>query len=366
MWSMLNLADIYEPKQALTFNAYLAPARYGTSEKQAAWYKSSLEKLRALPGVTNAAITTALPWGNGAWVDDFRIENRSLVPGKFQSTQRITVSGSYFAALHIPILSGRIFNSSDGLDTQPTAIVSRGFAERYFPGENPLGRRIQMGPSRGSQEPWVRIVGISADASYSWVDREILPAIYLNAAQMPPPGGATYILVDQGNPLGLAAAARRALADLDPAVPLDAVQTYEQLLHETLTGLMNVAIWLGIDAFLALLLAAIGIFAVMANLVAERHREIGVRLTLGASREHILRMILRRAAILTGVGVTLGIVMAAALARMVANLLFGVRPGDPAVFVTTTVSIIAVALFASWAPARRAASVDPVESLRSE
>ncbi|MGA7317823.1 MAG: FtsX-like permease family protein, partial [Silvibacterium sp.] len=142
--------------------------------------------------------------------------------------------------------------------------------------------------------------------------------------------------------------------------------TYEQFLHEALTGLLNVSVWLGIDAFLALVLAAVGIFAVMANMVAERAREIGVRLTLGARREDILEMILGRAAVLTGAGVGLGIVMAAGLARMVANLLFGVRPGDPAVFVTTTVSIVIVALVASWAPARRAASVDPVESLRAE
>jgi len=149
-------------------------------------------------------------------------------------------------------------------------------------------------------------------------------------------------------------------------VPLDDMQTYEQYLHETLTGLMYVAAWLGIDALLALLLAAIGIFAVMANLVAERNREIGVRLTLGARREDILQMIMGRAAVLTGAGVVIGIVLAAGLARMVANLLFGVRPGDPVVFVTTTVAIVAVAFLATWAPARRAASVDPVESLRAE
>lgn len=366
MFSLLGSADRYGPKQALTFNAYLSPSRFTTAEKQVRWYENSLGKLRSLPGATHAEITTALPWGNGAWVDDFRIENRPLIPGKLQTSQRITVSGGYFAALHIPILSGRTFDSSDGIHAQPSAIISRGFAERYFPGENPFGRRIQMGPSRASKEPWVRIVGIADDATYSWIDRETVPAVYLNAAQMPPADSATYVVTSDGNPLALAPDVRKALASVDSAVPIDAMQTYEQYLHEILTGLMNVAVWLGGDALLALLLAAIGIFAVMANLVAERNREIGVRLTLGARREDILHMILGRAAVLTGAGVALGIALAAGLARMVSNLLFGVRPGDPVVFVTTTVSIIAVAFLASWAPARRAASVDPVESLRAE
>jgi len=366
MFSLLHFADRYSPKQALTFDAYLSPARFTTAEKQARWYEDSLNKLRSLPGATHAEVTTALPWGNGAWVDDFRIENRPVVPGKMQNSQRITISGGYFDALHIPILSGRTFNSSDGLNTQPSAIVSRAFVDRYFPGEDPIGHRIQMGAAGDSREPWVRIVGIAGDATYSWIDREARPAIYLNAAQMPPAEGATYIVTTDGNPLALAPDVRKSLAAVDSGVPLDDMQTYEQYLHETLTGLMYVAAWLGIDALLALLLAAIGIFAVMANLVAERNREIGVRLTLGARREDILQMIMGRAAVLTGAGVVIGIVLAAGLARMVANLLFGVRPGDPVVFVTTTVAIVAVAFLATWAPARRAASVDPVESLRAE
>jgi len=366
VWSMFSFADVYGPKQALTFNAYLPASRYTTSEKQIAWYKASLEKVRALPGVSAAAVTTALPYGNDEWMDDFRLEDRPLIPGKFQSAQRIAVDGGYFAAIHIPVLSGRDFNSSDGPETQPVAVVSRKFAELYFPGENPIGHRIQMGASRAGHEPWVRIVGVVGDASYTWIDRVVQPAVYFNAEQMPPAGGATYVVVAQGDPLSLAPAVRNALASVDAGVPLEAMQTYQQFLHETSIGFINVAVWLAGDAFLAFLLAAVGVFAVMANLVAERKREIGIRLTLGARREDILRMILSRAAVLTGVGVGLGIVLAAGLARMVANLLFGVRPGDPAVFVTTTVSIVIVALVASWAPARCAASVDPVESLRAE
>ncbi len=367
VWSMFSLADVHRPKQALTFSAYLPASRYTTQEKQIAWYKGSLEKLRSLPGVSAAAVTTALPYGEQQWSDDFRIEDRPLIPGKFQSAQRIAVDGGYFAAIHIPLLTGRTFNAGDGPQTQPVAIVSRKFAQLYFPGQDPIGHRIQMGASRAAHEPWVRIVGIAGDASYTWIDRAVEPAVYLNADQMPPENGATYIVVAQhGDPLALAPAVRNALASIDAGVPLEVVETYQQFLHETSIGFINVAAWLAGDAFLAFLLAAVGVFAVMANLVAERKREIGIRLTLGARREDILRMILGRAGILTGAGVALGVLLAAGLARMVASLLFGVQPGDITVFVTATLSISAVALLSSWVPARRAASVDPVDSLRAE
>jgi len=366
VWSMFSLADVHRPNRILTFSAYLPSDRYTTPERQIAWYRDSLEKLRALPGVSSVAVTTSLPYGDDEWIDDFRIENRPLVPGKFQSAQRITVDAGYFQSLHIPLLSGRNFGMGDGPSAQPVAIVSRKFAAQYFPGENPIGHRIQMGASRASREPWVEIVGVAGDATYLWIDRVIQPAVYFNALQMPPGGGATYAIVAQGNPLALTPEVRTALASVDAGVPLENVESYQQFLREASIGFLNVAAWLGGDAFLAFLLAAVGVFAVMANLVAERKREIGIRLTLGARREDILRMILGRAGVLTGVGVALGVVLAAGLARMLSSLLFGVQPGDPTVFVTTTLTITAVALLSSWAPARRAASVDPVESLRAE
>jgi putative ABC transport system permease protein len=365
MWSLLHVADIYQPKQILTFSVNLPPGRYPTDEKQAAWFAASLAKLRVLPGVTHAELTTTLPNGQDQWMDDFRIENRPLLPGKFQSAVRIAASSGFFETLHIPLFSGRIFNSGDTLDTQPVAMVSRAFAERYYPGDTPIGHRIQMGAPTDKQSRWVRIVGVVGDVNYLWIDRTVEPAVYLNAAQLPP-SGATYIVATNGNPLALTNAVRKALAALDPAVPLDLVQTYQQYLTEALTGLIYVASTLSVNAFIGLLLAAMGIFGVMANMVAERTREIGVRMALGASPQEMLTMILRRAALLTAIGVTAGIVLAAGLARLSANLIFGVRPNDPAVFVSISAAVVAIALLVSWGPARRAASIDPMRALRSE
>jgi putative ABC transport system permease protein len=365
MWALLHMADQFQPRQTLVFTTYLPPARYATDASSADWYNASLDKLRALPGVQHAEITTLLPNGQDGWMDDFNIENRPLQLGKFQSATRLTVSSGYFSALHIPILSGSSFSASQGPDSAPTAVVSRKFQERYFPGQDPIGHRIQMSAEAGHAAPWVRIVGICGDVSYQWIDRSPEPAVYLNAAQMPP-SEATYMISTAGDPLSLAPAARAALASLDPTVPLDQVQTYQRSLQDDLAGLSYVAAWLTIDAFVGLLLAAIGIFGVMANIVAERGREIGLRMALGASPRAMLQMILRRAALLTGIGVTAGILMAAAMARLCASLLFGVSPYDPAIFLSITATVTAIALLVSCGPARRAASIDPMRALRSE
>jgi predicted permease len=364
MNSMLHRADGCHPSKILTFNVQMPPARYDNPRKLAAFYADSLTKLRALPGVTHAEVSSALPYSDNGWMQDMAIENRPVVPGKFQSALHLQVSQGYFDAFHIPIVAGRAFSASDTLDTLPVAVVSQQFVARYFPGENPIGRRIRMGRA-DTKDPWLTIVGIAEETSYSTWDQTRQPAVYMSAAQVPLQG-TTYAVMTDGDPLSLAPAARKALAGLDPTLPLDVVMSYQQYLHELLTGLMYAAAMLAVDALIALLLAAIGIFGVMANLVGERTREIGLRLAVGARRADVLGMILGRASWLTAAGIGAGLVLAFGLARMVANLLVGVRPDDPAVFAGITATIAAIALVASWIPAYRAARIDPMEALRDE
>jgi predicted permease len=364
MSSMLHLADGYHPDKILTFNVQMPPARYDNPRKLAAFYADSLTKLRALPGVTHAEVSSALPYSENGWMQDMVIENRPMVPGKFQSALHLQVSQGYFDAFHVPIVTGRAFSSNDRLDTLPVAVVSQQFVARYFPGENPIGHRIRMGGA-DSKDPWLTIVGVAEETSYSTWDQTRQPAVYMSAAQVPLQG-TTFAVMTDGDPLALAPAVRSALAGLDPTLPLDVVMSYQQYLHELLTGLMYAAAMLAVDALIALLLAAIGIFGVMANLVGERTREIGVRLAMGARREDVLGMILSRASWLTAAGVGAGLLLAFGLAHMVANLLVGVRPDDPAVFASITATIVAIALVASWIPAHRAARIDPMEALRDE
>jgi putative ABC transport system permease protein len=366
MVAMMHIADQHNPSQTLTFSVHLPAARYDTPQKQAAWYQQSLDKLRSLPGVRHAEVTTALPHSDYGWLDDCQIENRPVAPGKFQSALRLPVSAGYFSAFHIPMISGRGFNSDDNVGSQPVAIVSRQFAAHYFPGEDPLGRRIRMGSGPKDQTPWLTIVGVVDEINYFlFLPRPDSGEVYMSATQLPP-DEATYSVITGGDPMAVAETARKALAQIDPALPLDGVETYAEYMREKLIGLAYVAVMLGTDALIALLLAAIGIFGVMANMVGERTREIGVRLAMGARREDVLQMILRRATWITGIGLVVGLVLASGLAHGVANLLYGVSPNDLLVFSVIPLTIALIALGSSWIPARRAARIDPMVALHDE
>ncbi len=364
MNSLLHLIDVYNPQHALIFTVNLPEARYDEPEKRAAFYRESLGRLRALPGVTHADTVGALPLSDDGWVQDFAIENRPVMPGKYQSALRIAVSDSYFDTMHIPIVSGRGLTRSDMIGTTPVAVVSEKFVNQYFPGQNPLGKRVHMGGS-DSKDPWLTIVGVARETSYEMWDHTPRVVVYMSATQIPM-NEVRYVIYTDGDPLALASPVRKAIASIDPLLPLKDLENWAQYQRESLVGLIYVAVDLGVDALIALLLAAIGIFAVMANLVGERTREIGVRLALGASREKVLSMILRRATWLTGVGLGVGLVLAFSLAHLVSNLIIGVSSSDPLVFSGVTVVIAAVAIAASWLPARRAARLDPMAALRDE
>lgn len=363
MRAMLHMADRYEPARILMFNVTLPEARYGTAQKRAAWFEESLKELRNLPGVTHAEVGNALPYSETAWTDNVSIEHRPVVPGKFQAALHLSVSPGYFSSFRIGMVAGRGFTGSDTLTSVPVAVISRKFATQYFPDGNAIGHRIRMGNK--DSEPWLTIVGVAEDTHFSMWFQEIKPAVFIDAAQLPPQG-ITYALTTGGNAAALAPAARKALAGLDSALPLDMVMPYDQYIHEMLIGLLYVAVMLAVDAGIALLLAAIGIFGVMANLVGERTREIGVRLAIGARREDVLRMMLRRAGILTVAGVGIGLALAFELSHLAAGLIFGVRPHDPVVFSLITATVALIALGSSWIPARRAARIDPMTALHDE
>jgi putative ABC transport system permease protein len=368
MQTQLHLADVVQPGKILSFNVTLPLKRFDTPEKQADWYRATVGKLRTLPGVTHAETASALPYSDAAWTQPFAIENRPEAPERLQRALRLTVGDGYLAAFHVPILSGRGFLPSDSLQSQPVAVVSRRFAQIYFPDGNAMGKRIRMGTGADPypvQTPWLTIVGVVEEVRYSTWDSSPKTEVYIDSAQVPMTG-MTYAVMTDGDAKALAPEARKALAGIDATIPLNDLMTYKQNLDEGMIGLNYAAAMLGMDALIALLLAAVGIFGVMANLVGERTREIGLRLAMGARREDVMRMILRKASVLMAVGLGVGLAMAFGLARLVAGLLVGVRPDDPLVFAPITALIAAIALTASWIPARRAAAVDPMVALRDE
>ena len=364
MNAMFHQADKYSPEKVLTLRVNLPIKRYDAPEKQAAFYAGVLERLRALPGASRVEISGALPYNDTGWEREFGIENRPAMPGAMQQAVYLAVSEGYFDALHIRLLNGRGFGQGDSTHSVPVALISRKLASSYFNGENPIGRRIRMGDNK-STDPWLTVVGVVDEVNYSLWEEYVRPAVYVSAAQNPLTQSTFAIFTDR-EPLSLAGAARKAVASIDPSLPVDPVETYHDLVRDDLVGLMYASVMLSVDALVALLLSAIGVFGVMANLVGERTREIGVRLAMGATKQDVLALILRRASWLTGVGVVAGLVLAFILSHLVSNLFRGVQPGDPVIFTSVTTVIIGVAFAASWLPARQASRVDPVEALRAE
>jgi putative ABC transport system permease protein len=361
--SWFHLPDRFRPNQTLTFNLTLPATRYATAEQRSNFYAATLVRLRTLPGVTHAEMATALPYDDNGWVRDVEIEKRPASPGKLQSAYYLPISDGYFDGLGIPVIAGRAFHGDDSLLSEPVAIVSERFVREYFPGEDPLGHHIRMGRDKG--EPWMTIVGVAKETDYSLWDPTVHPAVYVSSIQAAP-ASTGFILTTNRDPILLAPSAHAAIAHLDPLLPVDAMETYSQLLRDNLVGLMYAAAMLAFDGAFALFLAAMGIFAVMSNLVMERKREIGVRLALGALRENVLKLMLARAGRLVVTGLAIGLVSAFFLAIGLRSLLQGVEPNDPWVFSGVAGVIASVALLSSWLPARRAVRADPMAALRDE
>ena len=365
MYTMLHATARFAPRHALIFNAYLPKAHYPTPAQQAAFLRDSLDRLRTVPGVRDAEFTTALPYNNtGVWWQDLTIVGDPALPGQTRSTQRLTVSPGYFRSLSLSLLRGRLFSPTDGMDAPRVAIISERLAQQYFGDQDPVGHSIQLGKDQELTAPAI-VVGVVADVIYAWVDQKPQPAVYLSSTQFPASDG-TYLLRADGDPLPLAPAVRRALAGLDSTVPIDPPETYEQFLHAALIGLWYVAVMLGADAGIALLLCGIGIFGVMANLVTERTHEIGIRIAVGADRSAVMLLLLRRSLMVTTLGLAAGLLLALQVGRVLSNILEGVQGLQLFILLAAALTVALISLLAGFIPARRAAAVDPIEALRAE
>ncbi len=364
MRAMLRQTDRYSPQHLLKFDVDLPSARYATAAERKAFYDRALDAVRATPGVAAADLTQALPYNNtGVWWQDLGIEHLASVPGEFRNTQRVTVSPDYLGNMHIGLISGRYLNSSDGASA-PVAVVSRKLAERDFPGQQALGQKIRLGKDADAT-PWITIVGIVEDVTLLWIDKTPQPVVYLSYTQFPT-SNISFAVRTSGDPMTIAPAIRSAVSNVDATLPLDNLQTYDAFLHEALIGLSYVVVMFAVDAAIALFLSSIGIFGVMANAVTERTHEIGVRVALGAEPSQIRLLMMRRGALLTLIGLALGIPLAMGLARTLANLVFGISSADVMVFGLTGLAVAGVSALATLLPAQRAASVQPMSALRNE
>lgn len=327
-----------------------------------------VERLRqviaATPSVSSVSAATVPILAGDNWGADVRVAGYNAREGEDMHMWRNGVGPDYFATMGTPLLAGREFRESDNSAGPLVAIVNATFARRFLQGRNPLGAHFRFGSS--PEQPQIEIVGVVKDSKHSDSRDPIHPFIYTPYAQDPALGRATFYVRTAAEPTAMAATLRKTVQELDPNLPVYDMQTLVQQINDTVFAdrlLTFLSLCLGL---LAAVLAAVGLYGVMAYVVARRTREIGIRMALGASRENVAGMILREVGRLAGIGLAIGLFVALAAGRLVASLLYGVRATDPLVFVVAMLLLALVALLAGGLPARKAASVDPVVALRYE
>lgn len=361
--SLLAVDPGFRPQGLLTMQIEL-PGRVSTPEARLAYYGTLLERLRGIPGVLAAGGTTRLPLGSTSVSTTVDVEGRPRPDSELPEVQFRRSIGDYFAAMDMPIRAGRGFSAEDGPTTPRVTVINEAMAQRLFPGESPVGRRIRTGPNP-SQNAWYTIVGVVGNVRHTGLEQEPAPEMYIPHVQGPPT--APYLVVRTGgDPARLAQPIRTELHAFDQALALYDMRTMMDVRSESVSARRFLLLLVGAFGVLALTLAAVGVYGVMALVVGERTREMGLRLALGAAPGAVLRMILGRAAALAAIGIGLGLAAAWLLTPLLQGQLFGVAPADPWTFAGVPIVLMTVAAIAALLPARRAMRVDPLTALRVE
>ena len=364
----------FNPTHVVTANIELpnpnesATDPYRDVPRRATFERELLRRMTEIPGVELAAITSALPSTNtnpnavgGVANEGFAIEDRPDESLQDLRAERIRISPDYFELLQASLLRGRSFTEDDEDGKPLVAIIDESTAHKYWPNRDPLGRRVRF--RRDPTKPWTTIVGIVKDIKSDGLDIDGVPHIYVSSYQ--DSNKRLSVVLRTSLPAAvLEPPMRHEIQSIDPSLPVFGVASMNDVLDRSLASRRFSADLVGGFAGLAVLLASIGIYGLLAYMVGQRSREIGIRIALGARREDILRMFLQRGVVLAGVGVVVGLSVSASSASLMASLLYGVRPHDPAVFLIVPLLLFAVAVLASYLPARRATKVDPLIALR--
>ncbi|HEX8559122.1 MAG TPA: ABC transporter permease [Pyrinomonadaceae bacterium] len=354
----------FRPERILTFDFALPAAKYKGEPEIAAFYEQFAARAAALPGVERAALVSALPLAGGADILAFVVEGRpELPPEKVQDAAFYTVTPDYFELMGIRHVRGERLDGRHREGAPDACVINETMARKYWPGEDPVGKRLNTG--NPATNPWVTVVGVVADTRSSALEKEPYPQVYLPALQFRQ-RSMTFVARTSGDPLALTPAVRRELSAMDKDLPLYNVRTMEQVLAASVSRRRFQMTLIGAFAGVGLLLAAVGIYGVISYSVAQRRHEIGVRMALGARGGDILRLVVGQGLGLTAAGVGVGLAAAFALTRVLSSLLYGVSAADPLTFACVALALVGVALAACLAPARRATKVDPMEALRYE
>ena len=370
--SFVKLASVdpgFHAAQSLTFELSLPDLRYEKQEKQVAFFDQLMPRLQSIPGVRSAAAVQALPLSGSSFFISFEVGGRSPVPPSQQPAMQIRVATpGYFQTIGIPLKRGRLFTDDDRPGSPPVVLITENAARQYFPNEDSIGKTITLGWGHGKGTPRAggEVVGIVGDVKDAGLDEVEPPQLYLPYRQWPIQGMA-IVLQTAVPPASVADAAKRAVYATDPNMPVANVRTLEQIVARSISQPRFYTLLLGLFAGVALLLAAIGIFGVLSYAVVQRTREIGIRMALGAQSRSVLGLVVRQAMLLAAIGVSIGIMLAWWLSQsLVSKMLFSTSPHDVSTYVVVAAVLGAVALLASYIPARRATRVDPIVALRAQ
>jgi putative ABC transport system permease protein len=366
-WLLRSVDPGFAPDNLLTMQIQLPQNRYAQVEKQTQFRRIVLDGLNAIPGV-QAAMVSEIPMGGDFVYHNFVIDGRMpMAPGSEPEAQSRSVMGNYFQTMRIPIKVGRAFTTQDRENMPLVAIVNQAMVRKFFAGENPVGARVRWARLDGPPQ-WITIVGVAGDVRHFGLDHDDEPAVYTPYPQLMQSWKRwmTLVVRTKQSPATLIKSAKEVIWSVDNQIPIAKLRTMSAVMEEASSEREFNTLLLGVFAFMALVLAAVGIYGLTSYSVSQRTYEIGIRMALGANRGNVLKLILGRGLLLTSVAVLIGLAGAAALTRLMTTLLFGVQPIDMATFATVSAVLAGVALLASYIPARRATTVDPMVALRYE
>jgi putative ABC transport system permease protein len=364
-WRLREVRPGFDSHNVVAMQITLPEKKYEDEQQQVNFFKGLLERVQSIPGVQSAGINTDPPLTDDSRTD-LTIEGQAPLPyGNEQTATYGSISPGYFNAMGIPLMKGRAFTEEDRAETTPVVIISTAFANRFFSGIDPIGKRFKQGGA-DDEDNWMTIVGVVGDVHHYGLSTEVSSEMYMPFAQKPEPEITLIVRSAAANPMGLLPSIRSEVEAIDKDQPIFGVQTMEHLLSESVASERLSVMLLGLFAGLAFLLACVGIYGVISYSVTQRTHEIGVRIALGASGADILRLVVGQGMRMVGVGLILGLIASFALTRVMSSLLFGVSATDPATFIVVSLLLASVAFFASFIPARRATRVDPMVALRYE
>jgi putative ABC transport system permease protein len=368
LFQLFNQYSVLQPEQVLTMRTVLPQTKYKEPQQRQAFYEQVLDRVEHLPGVVAAGYSTSIPlvWKGGT--SGFVPEGlQTPIAGMSYDANHREVSATYLQSLNVPLRQGRYFDKRDNENSMRVAIINETMARQYWPGENALGRRFNIGDPNDGE--WMEIVGIVGDVRQMGLDEPVKAEMYVPYRQVtdwPYFSPRDLAIRTSGNPSNLVGSVRQIIREVDPDQPISNIATMSEVLGVEAEQRRMGMIMLAAFAGLALLLASLGIYGVLAYFVTQHTNEIGVRIALGANRRNILALVLKKGMSLTLLGVAIGLAVSFALTRLMSSLLFGVNASDPLTFVVVPLLLSLVALLACWIPARRATKVDPMIALRYE